>query len=103
MGLLGEEAGAELVSDLDDPEQPVLELLPLPRAGSTAEDLEPAVDLDRVAGDRHRVLAAIPQQLTECDDDARLADRGRPEDGDQLHLGALGEPGAQDLGAGERR
>ena len=68
-----------------DPEQPVLEPRALRRRRRSAENLEPAVDLDRVAGDRHRVLAALAQQLGDLDRDAGLADRGRAEDRQDAH------------------
>ena len=41
------------------------------------------VDLQRVGGDRHRVLAARAQPVGQRERHRRLADAGRPEDRDQ--------------------
>ena len=49
-------------SPVDEADQPVLEPLPLVRRRGAAQDLEAPVDLDRVADDRHRVLAALAQR-----------------------------------------
>ena len=54
--------------------------LALGRVGGPAEHLQALVDLERVAVDRDRVLAALAQQLGELDRDPGLADPGGPED-----------------------
>jgi hypothetical protein len=59
VGERGEAARRELLVELGDPEQPVLQARALLRARRPGDDLEPAIDLHRVAGDRHRVLAAL--------------------------------------------
>ena len=85
MGEVGEPPGRELAVGRDDPDQPVLEPLLLLGAHRPADDLEPRVDLDRVAGHRDRVLPALAQQVGDLDRDAGLADGGRPEDGEHAH------------------
>ena len=73
-------ADRERLGDRHEADQPVLEPRPLRSAGGPGQPPEPLVDLQRVAGDRHRVLAALPQQLGESDRDPGLADPGRAED-----------------------
>jgi hypothetical protein len=51
---------------------------------AAAQDLEAAVDLDRVAGDGDGILAALAQALRDGDRDRGLADRVRPEDREDL-------------------
>ena len=74
--------------DGHEAEQAVLQALALVRARLPRQHLEPLVDLERVAGDRDGVLAALAQQLGELDGDAGLADRGGPEDREDVHGGA---------------
>ena len=74
-----------------------------PRVAAPLRISRPAVDLDRVAGDRDRVLAALAQQLGDLDRDPGLADRGRPEDRQDPHRGPRSAGAAeQPLVAGER-
>ena len=69
----------------DEAEQAVLELLLLLRLAAAPVRIgRPRVDLHRVGGDRHRVLAALAQALGERDRDGGLAHAGGPEDGDDL-------------------
>jgi hypothetical protein len=79
-GELGEAPGAELVIDLGDPEQTVLERGALLRGRRARQRLEAAVDLQRVAAQRHGVLAALAQPLGDRDRHPGLAGRGRAED-----------------------
>jgi hypothetical protein len=51
-------AGGEAVRERHGADQAVLERVALALARSAGEDLEPRVDLQRVGGDRDRVLAA---------------------------------------------
>src|SRR5690348_13824456 len=67
----------------------MFEAPPLFRGSGPAEDLEAAVDLNRVAGDSHRILATLAQQLGRLDRNARLADRGGPEYGQDPHRGQI--------------
>ena len=55
------------------------------RAGSATpvSDLEALVDLQRVGGDGHRILAARAQALGQRDGDVGLADAGRAEERDE--------------------
>ena len=50
-----------------------------------AQSLEAPVHLDRVAVDRHRVLAPGSQRLGHGDGDARLADGSGAEQGQDPH------------------
>src|SRR5262249_3671940 len=63
-------------------EQPMIEPLTLLRARCAAQDLQPPVHLDRIAVDRDRSLAPLPQALRDLDRDAGLADGRRPEKGE---------------------
>ena len=65
-----------------DADEPVLEAVALGCGGRAGEDLEPAVELQRVGGDRDRVLALGAQALGQRDRHRGLADPGRPEDRD---------------------
>ena len=85
MGELRVLAGAELVGCRHDPQQAVLELLAFAWAGGTAENRQALVDLDRVAGDRDGILAALAQLLGDGDRNGGLAYRGRPEEGKDPH------------------
>ena len=72
--------GREGLRDRHERQQPVLEPLLLGRGRGAGEKLEPAVDLEGVGRDRHRVLPARAQPLRQLDRDGRLADAGRTED-----------------------
>ena len=61
--------------------------VPLGRAGRAGEDLQPAVELQRVGGDRRPGPRPGAQPLGERDRDRRLADPGRPEDRDDRSAG----------------
>ena len=82
---VGEAPGAELLADVDDPDQPMLEALALLGARRPRQHLEPAIDLERVAGDRDRVLAALAQALGDGDRDTGLPDPGGAEERQDLH------------------
>ena len=74
----------------------MLELRLLRRAGHAGEDLEAAVDLQRVGGDRHRPPAARADPLGDGDRHVGLADAGRTEEREQTwrHAASMGnEPG----------
>jgi hypothetical protein len=84
----GELPGRECLRDRDKREQAMLEPLLLLTARRSGEQLEPAVDLQRVRGDGHGILATLAEALRELDRHGRLADAGRPEDGDEgFHCG----------------
>ena len=83
-GVLGDRVRG---GDGDDRDEAVLEAVALGRGGRAGQDLEPGVDLQRVDGDRHRVLAARAQGIAEGEGDAGLAHAGRPEDRDDGHGG----------------
>ena len=85
VGERGEAPGRKLLVDPRDPDEPVLEPGLLGGPGGPAENLQPTVDLDRIAGDRDRILAALAQQLGDLDRDAGLADRRRAEDRQYPH------------------
>jgi hypothetical protein len=70
----------------------MLEASSLLLIGRSAQFLQAAVDLDRVAVDSHRVLASTPQRLCNSDGDARLADRRRTEQRQNLHRPLRGAP-----------
>ena len=76
---IGEAPRAELLVDPDDPDQAMLEARLLGLGRRAGQDLEPTVDLKRVAAHRHRVLAALAQQLRDGDRDPGLPHRGRAE------------------------
>ena len=82
-------AGAGLLPGLDERQQPVLEALPLRRGRRAAQRLQAPIDLDRVAVDGNRVLASLSQALRDLDGDARLADRRRPEEGEDPQAARL--------------
>ncbi len=63
----------------------MLELGLLGGAGRAGEDRDAFVDLHRVRGDRHRILAALAQLLGERDRHGGLADAGGTEDRDHVH------------------
>src|SRR4249919_946224 len=65
----------------------MLQLRPLFLTGDAGEDREPLVDLQRIAGDRDRVLATLAQQLGERHRHTGLADPGGAEDRYDLHRG----------------
>src|SRR5687768_1411350 len=64
---LGEAACGELIAYVCDSDEPVFEPLSLLSVGCSAENLQAAVDLNRVAADRNRVFASLPQNLSELD------------------------------------
>ena len=82
---LREAAGRELLGGIRDADEPVLEPFALLWGRRSAQDIEAAVDLDRVAADRDRVLPALSQHLGELDRDPGLPGRRRPEDRDDVH------------------
>ena len=91
VGEAGELARGRAAGHRQDAEQPVLEPRPLLRRRGAREDLQPAVELQRVGGDRHRVLAALAAQaLGHRDGDGGLADAGRAEDRDEGQRGRHG-------------
>jgi hypothetical protein len=67
----------------------VLEPLALLGRRRAAQRLEAAIDLDRVAGDRDRILAAVTQQVGDGDRYGRLPDPGRAEDREDPQSRAL--------------
>lgn len=79
-GAPGEPPGAELLGDVGYPEEPMLEAPPLLLGGRAGQDLEPAIDLKRVAGDGNRVLAALAKKIGDGNGNGGLADRRRPKD-----------------------
>ena len=89
VGELAVAPGAELLGRVDERKQPMLEpsaLLPIRRP---AQDLEPAIDLDRVAVDRNRILAALAQPLGDRDRNPGLAHRSGSEQGEDLDQNSL--------------
>lgn len=58
----------------------MLEAPPLLLGGRAGQDLEPAIDLKRVAGDGNRVLAALAKKIGDGNGNGGLADRRRPKD-----------------------
>ena len=76
-------AGAELLINRNEAQQPVLKLCLPDCVGRATEDLQTLVDLNRVAVDCDRVLPTGPQQSAEFDRHAGLAGAGRTEDRDQ--------------------
>jgi hypothetical protein len=60
----------------------VLELIAVTGA---REGFQAAVDLQRVGGDRHRILTPVTQQPGQRHGDAGLADAGRAEERDDVH------------------
>ena len=63
----------------------MLEQVTLFLAGGPAEDLEAAVDLNRVAVHSGRVLAALAEPLGDGDRHAGLSDRRGTEQREDLH------------------
>ena len=82
---LGVAAGAPFLADVSDAHQAMLDTIPFLGAWCPAQDLEPAVDLKGIAGDRDRVLPTLAQELSRLDGDRRLAGGGRSEDGQDVH------------------
>ena len=82
VGARGERARAGGLGDRQHADQAVLEPRPLGGARRAGEDLQPAVELQRVGGHGDRVLPRGAQALGERDRHRRLADAGRPEDRD---------------------
>jgi hypothetical protein len=80
VGERGELARGERLGDRDERQQPVLQPLLFLRRGGPGEELEPAVDLERVGGDRDRVLPVRAQARGDLDRHGRLAHAGRAED-----------------------
>jgi hypothetical protein len=74
-------AGREGLAHRHERDEPVLEPPLLLRGGDAGQDLQSAVDLEGVGGDRNRILAAPAEALRELDRHGRLADSGRAEDG----------------------
>jgi hypothetical protein len=89
VGQGGEAPGAELAGGLDESDQPMLQVPALGRGRGTAERLEAPVDLDRVTGNRDRILTSLTQQVRRGDRDSGLPDPGRAEDREDLELRAF--------------
>ncbi len=85
MGKLREATGRELLGHVRNPDQAMFQLLLLVGGRRATQDLQPPIDLDRVAADGDRIFPALPQEVGEGDRDAGLPGRGRPEDGDDVH------------------
>ena len=60
---LREAAGRELLGRIGNADQAVFQLLLLIGGRRAAQDLQPAIDLNRVAADGHWVLPSLPQKL----------------------------------------
>ena len=88
-------ADRERLGHRDDPDQPVLEPRPLLGGRRAGQGLKSLVDLQRVAGDRHRVLPALAEQVGKRDRDPGLPDPGRPEYRDDVHAMRLAPSGSQ--------
>src|SRR5262249_7003957 len=77
-------ADREGLGDRHEPDQTVLQPLPLLGAGSPGQDLQSLVHLQRVAGDRDRVLPPLPQQVRDRDRHPGLPHPGGPDDRDYV-------------------
>ena len=67
---------------IDETDQAVLEPGALVGGGGSGQDLEAAVDLERIGRDRHGILTTLAQAIRERERHGGLADAGRPEDRD---------------------
>ncbi len=81
----GELAGREGLARVEEREQAVLEPLTLLRRRGAREQLEAAVDLERVGRHGQRFLASLAQPLGHRDGDGGLPHAGGAEQGEHVH------------------
>ena len=85
-------ADRERLGDRHKPDQPVLEpRLLLSRRGA-GQPFEALVDLQRIAGNSHRILTPLPKLVSKSDRDPGLPDPGRPKYGDSRSYGVSAKP-----------
>ena len=82
VGQAGELADAEARVDGHQRDETVLEARAIARGRDAGQRLQPAVDLQGVGGHGDGPVARGPQAVGERQGERRLADRGRPEDGE---------------------